>query len=228
MLSPAVTQHGVILGTAAYMSPEQARGQVVDKRADIWAFGVVLYEMLSGRTLFAGDTVSDTIAEVLKRDIDLSSIPPDTPHSLRRVIARCLERDPRRRLRDIGDASYELSAPEAPTAAAPPPARRASVVIAGLAAIAAAAAAAGLTWWLTRPAPRASRRRARRLRIAWRRRSPHDPAAAARDLAGRAIHGGNPRRLGDDERRHAASFRSTGLDARANQRKRVRRVLLAG
>jgi Tol biopolymer transport system component len=153
MLSPAVTQHGVILGTAAYMSPEQARGQAVDKRADIWAFGVVLYEMLSGRTLFAADTVSDTIAEVLKRNIDLSSIPPDTPHSLRRVIARCLERDPRRRLRDIAEASYELSAPEAPTAAVPPPARRASVAIAGLATIAAAAAAAGLTWWLMRPTP---------------------------------------------------------------------------
>src|SRR4029453_17051521 len=98
MLSPAAPQHGVILGTAAYMAPEQARGQIVDKRADIWAFGVVLYETLTGRTLFAADTVSDTIAEVLKRDIDLSVLPAETPASLRRVIARCLERDPRRRL----------------------------------------------------------------------------------------------------------------------------------
>ena len=154
MLSPAVTQQGVILGTAAYMSPEQARGQAVDKRADIWAFGVVLYEMLTARTLFAGDTVSDTIAEVLKRDIDLAALPAETPSSLRHVIARCLERDPRKRLRDIADAAYELSAAEAPVATqGSPPVRRVFGPFAALAAIVAAAAAAGITWWMTRPVP---------------------------------------------------------------------------
>ena len=108
MVSPAVTHQGVVLGTAAYMSPEQARGRPVDKRADIWAFGVVCFEMLTGRTLFAGDTVSDTIAEVLEREIDLSALPPGTPAAVRRVIERCLERDPRKRLRDVADAIPDL------------------------------------------------------------------------------------------------------------------------
>ena len=120
--SPAMTHAGVILGTAAYMSPEQARGKAVDKRADIWAFGVVIHEMLTGRRLFTGDTVSDTLAEVLKRDIDCDAIPVDTPSSLRRVIERCLQRDPKQRLRDIGDALSMLSGAES----AEPPTRVAS------------------------------------------------------------------------------------------------------
>ncbi|MFN2447905.1 MAG: protein kinase [Vicinamibacterales bacterium] len=153
MLSPAVTQHGVILGTAAYMAPEQARGQPVDKRADIWAFGVVLYEMLTGHTLFAGDTVSDTIAEVLKRDIDLSTLPAQTPVSPRRVIARCLERDPRQRLRDIADAAYELAAPDTPSASGSGPVRRSIVGVVVVAVGLAAALAATITWWAMRPAP---------------------------------------------------------------------------
>jgi Tol biopolymer transport system component len=105
-LSP--TGAGVILGTAGYMSPEQARGVVVDKRADIWAFGVVLYEMLTGRSTFAGETISDTLAAVLKTDPDWSALPPETPAAIRRVLRRCLERDRRRRLRDIGDALVEI------------------------------------------------------------------------------------------------------------------------
>jgi eukaryotic-like serine/threonine-protein kinase len=111
LTTPAMTGAGVILGTAAYMSPEQARGKPVDRRADIWAFGVVLYEMLTGRALFAGETVSDTMAEVLKRDIDLKALPPDTPPGVRRMLALCLQRDPRERLRDIGDAfiAFELT-----------------------------------------------------------------------------------------------------------------------
>ena len=100
---PTESRDGVILGTAAYMSPEQARGQTVDKRADVWAFGCVLYEMLTGRAAFAGDTVSDTIVRILERQPDWSALPADTPPALRRVLTRCLVKDARKRLRDIGD-----------------------------------------------------------------------------------------------------------------------------
>jgi eukaryotic-like serine/threonine-protein kinase len=102
------TQLGVILGTAAYMSPEQARGGAVDKRADIWAFGVVLFEMLSGRSLFASDTVSDTLAGVLKTEVDFSTLPETTPPALRQLLRRCLERSPKSRLHDIADARLVL------------------------------------------------------------------------------------------------------------------------
>ena len=114
-LSP--TRAGMILGTAGYMSPEQARGHVVDKRADIWAFGVVLYEMLTGRLTFAGETISDTLAAVLKTDPDWSALAPETPTAIRRLLRRCLVRDRRRRLRDIGDALVEIE--EARTEAPP-------------------------------------------------------------------------------------------------------------
>ena len=107
-LTARMTQPGIILGTAAYMSPEQARGLETDKRSDIWAFGVLLWEMLSGRKLFAGDTVSDVMASVLKTEIDLDALPEDTPVAVRRLLHRCLERDPNQRLRDIGDARLEL------------------------------------------------------------------------------------------------------------------------
>ncbi len=110
--SPTITGHhtraGVILGTAAYMSPEQARGKPVDKRADIWAFGCVLYEMLVGRRLFQGETVSDVLAAVLKTDPNWDLLPSNLPLSVRRVLRRCLERDPKQRIRDIGDARLEL------------------------------------------------------------------------------------------------------------------------
>lgn len=104
------TEMGVILGTAAYMSPEQARGKAVDKRTDIWAFGCVLFEMLTGRTAFGGETVTDMIAALLTRDPDWSQLPAQTPLSVRRLLERCLQRDPKRRLRDIGDAAIELDA----------------------------------------------------------------------------------------------------------------------
>ena len=107
-LTAAGTQLGVILGTAAYMAPEQARGGAVDKRADIWAFGVVLYEMLAGGSLFAGDTVTDTLAGVLKTEIDFSRLPASLPPELRRLLRRCLERNPKNRLHDIGDARLML------------------------------------------------------------------------------------------------------------------------
>ncbi len=112
-LSPTLTRHataaGVILGTAAYMSPEQARGQAVDRRADIWAFGVVLWEMLTGRQLYQGETVSDVLASVLKEKPDLDALPADTPANVRRVVTRCLEKDPRQRLQWVGDARIELA-----------------------------------------------------------------------------------------------------------------------
>ena len=100
----------MILGTAAYMSPEQAKGQNVDRRADIWAFGVVLHEMLTGARLFASDTVAETLAGVLKSDIDLEAVPAEVPPGLRRLLDRCLERNPRQRLRDIGEARISLEA----------------------------------------------------------------------------------------------------------------------
>ncbi len=110
--SPTMARHmteaGVILGTAAYMSPEQARGKTVDKRADIWAFGVVLFEMLTGRRLFDGETVSDTLAAVLTREPDFAALPPLTPFGVRRTLKRCLNRDPKKRLRDIGDVHLDL------------------------------------------------------------------------------------------------------------------------
>ena len=102
------TSNGVVLGTTAFMSPEQARGLSVDKRTDIWAFGCILYQMLTSRQAFAGATVSDTIAAVLEREPDWSALPTGTPASIRRLLRHCLEKDMRRRLRDIGDARIEL------------------------------------------------------------------------------------------------------------------------
>jgi serine/threonine-protein kinase len=106
--SPAMTRMGVILGTAAYMSPEQARGKPVDKRADIWAFGCVLHEMLSGRRLFAADEVSDTLAFVLTREPDWNTLPADTPAAIRRLLRRCLAKDRSNRLPDIGAARLDI------------------------------------------------------------------------------------------------------------------------
>ncbi len=104
----ARTQMGVILGTAAYMSPEQAKGRPVDRRADVWAFGVVLYEMLAGRRAFDGDDVSDVLASVLKSEPDWNALPADVPAPVRRLLRRCLEKDPRKRLRDIGEGMLQL------------------------------------------------------------------------------------------------------------------------
>ena len=107
--SPALmTGVGVILGTAAYMSPEQARGRAVDRRTDVWAFGCVLFEMMTGRMVFPGATVSDTIAAILERSPDWTALPPATPPAVRHVLARCLEKDPKRRWRDVGDVRIEL------------------------------------------------------------------------------------------------------------------------
>jgi eukaryotic-like serine/threonine-protein kinase len=107
-VAPSGTMAGVVLGTAAYMSPEQARGRAVDRRADVWAFGVLLWEMLTGRTLFVGDTLTDVIAGVVTREPDLDALPADTPAAVRRLVGRCLRKDPRTRLPDIGAARLEL------------------------------------------------------------------------------------------------------------------------
>ena len=110
LTSPA-TQAGVILGTAAYMAPEQATGRAVDKRADIWAFGCVLYEMLAGRRPFAGDSTTELLASVTRDEPDWNGLPAATPERLRYLITRCLEKDPKRRLRDIGEARLILESP---------------------------------------------------------------------------------------------------------------------
>jgi serine/threonine protein kinase/Tol biopolymer transport system component len=137
-LTARATAAGMILGTAAYMAPEQARGKPVDKRADIWAFGVVLFEMLSGKRLFEGETVSDVLAAVLKTEPDWGALPSTTPPAVVHLVRRCLERDPKLRLRDIGDARLELGeasrpepdrarseeGPQAAQAISAPPARR--------------------------------------------------------------------------------------------------------
>jgi len=129
-LTARATQLGTILGTAAYMAPEQAKGKAVDRRADIWAFGVVLFEMLAGQRAFKGDDVSDVLAAVLRQEIDWNALPAGTPVNVRRVLARCLERDPKLRLRDIGDVWIGMDAAEAPApvAAAPLPAPKASAL----------------------------------------------------------------------------------------------------
>jgi hypothetical protein len=111
-LAAAATQMGVVLGTAAYMAPEQARGRPVDKRADIWAFGAVLYEMLTGRLAFAGETPSDCMIAILTTEPDWSKLPVATPAHILDLLRRCLTKDPRTRLRDIGDARFELERAE--------------------------------------------------------------------------------------------------------------------
>ncbi len=170
MNSPTIslqgTQLGIVLGTAAYMAPEQAKGRTVDRRADIWAFGVVLYEMLSGRRLFDGDDVPETIAALLRQPIEWSALPAATPATLRHLLVRCLERDPRKRLRDIGEARIALESPsltlvgdgglhEFPGAAAKPrrPLWKRVAPLAALAVIAASIAA--LAAWYLKPTPTA-------------------------------------------------------------------------
>ncbi len=108
LMTVEATSEGMVVGTAAYMSPEQARGQTVDKRTDIWAFGCVLFEMLAGSRPFGGDTVSDTIASILTRDPNWTLLPATTPANVSRLLGRCLEKDAKRRWRDIGDARIEL------------------------------------------------------------------------------------------------------------------------
>ena len=148
--TPAMTHAGVILGTAAYMSPEQARGKPVDKRTDVWAFGCGWYEMVTGKRVFNGDETTDVLAAVLRQDIDWTMLPEPTPTRLRWVVQRCLERDPKRRLRDIGDVRLLLEAlaeepPERASSQAPPVRKWSKTTVA----MAAGALVAGLlTGWV--------------------------------------------------------------------------------
>ena len=152
--SPAVmTRMGVILGTAAYMAPEQARGKGADRRSDLWAFGVVLYEMLTGRMAFDGETVTDVLAAIVTKEPDWTALPDSTPPAIRRLLHRCLVRDPRRRLGDAGEARYQieeaLSAPASTPQSAPvvPAARRNLFGALPWIAAAVCAALAGFAWW---------------------------------------------------------------------------------
>ena len=159
-LTAAATQMGVIMGTAAYMSPEQARGKPVDKRADIWAFGVVLFEMLTGQRAFEGEDVSLTLASVMKSDVDATRLPYDLPANVRTVLRRCLEKDPSQRVRDIGDVRLAMegafmSAGRRPSTDANARSvqvwqRPVPLVLAGLALLAIGGVA---MWGLMRPAP---------------------------------------------------------------------------
>ncbi len=155
--SPA-TGIGTILGTAAYMSPEQARGRPVDRRADIWAFGVVLFELITRHRVFDGETVSDTLAAVLRQEIPWERLPADTPPQFRRLLERCLERDPHQRLRDAGDARLEIEEllgrrPEPVSAIKhDKPSTGRGRVLERAAWVLLALAAAGGGWWLARPA----------------------------------------------------------------------------
>ena len=183
-MSPTLTQHataaGVILGTAAYMSPEQAAGISADRRADIWAFGVVLWEMLTGHKLFEGETVSHVLAAVLKDEVDLDELPPETPPYLEKLIGRCLRKKPKQRLQAIGDARIVLTDGEdaeivGTTESAPVSGRsRLAWIAAGVSAVAAV---------IRRAAPR------RRLRDDPR-RAGVDPGAAGDGLPPRAIQPG--------------------------------------
>jgi hypothetical protein len=133
----AGTEVGIVLGTAAYMSPEQARGKPVDRRADVWAFGCVLYEMLTARLAFGGETVTDVVGAIMRAEPDWNALPPDTPASVRRLLARCLQKDPQRRLRDMSDARFDLedSAPAAAPASVRERSARRDAVIALVAAV---------------------------------------------------------------------------------------------
>jgi Tol biopolymer transport system component len=132
------TRKGIIIGTAAYMSPEQARGLTVDKRTDIWAFGCLLFEMLTGRAAFAGETVTDTLAAILDREPDWMGLPATAPPAAGRLLRLCLDKDPRHRLRDIGDARVELEWPAAEPQRPSRPAYRAVALMLTLLILAAA------------------------------------------------------------------------------------------
>jgi len=190
-MTAAATQAGVILGTAAYMSPEQSRGQEVDRRTDVWAFGSVLYEMLTGRGVFHRGTASDSIARILEREPDWEALPPDTPRGIRRLLRRCLEKDARRRLHDIADARIEIEEAiagggtgewtEAP-GAQPVGEKRSRVAwaVAGLV-LGVVAAALFVSWWM--PPETANPRSPRRLTVSLPPEAPVYPEPANASVA---------------------------------------------
>ena len=156
-----MTGVGVLLGTAAYMSPEQARGKAVDKRSDIWAFGCVLYEMLTGKRAFAGDDVSETLAAVIKGEPDWTLLPATTHSAVRRLLRRCLQKNPNERLHHISDARIEIQEaqattdPEATIVALPAPVlhRNRVASLLAVAALALVALAVPATLYVRRPVP---------------------------------------------------------------------------
>ncbi|HEX5045979.1 MAG TPA: protein kinase [Gammaproteobacteria bacterium] len=158
--TPTMTQLGMILGTAAYMSPEQARGKPVDKRTDVWAFGCVLYEMLTGKAAFGGEDVTETIGRVLEREADMRALPADVPSAVRQTLAVCLQKDAKKRVRDIGDVKLALAGAFEPrvggasrAAAEPRGWRRAALPAATFAGGAAAVVLAAWQWWAVPQAP---------------------------------------------------------------------------
>ena len=170
-LTAAGTVAGTILGTAIYLSPEQARGRVADKRTDIWAFGCVLYEMLTGRSAFGRETVPDSIAAILHQEPDWTQLPPDVPERVRNLLRRCLAKDPKRRLHDIADARIEIEDALAPGQAA------AGASPTGAASRASARTGAGLIPWLV--AALSTLAVVVIAAIAWKRGEAADPADAA-------------------------------------------------
>ncbi|HEY7410422.1 MAG TPA: protein kinase [Vicinamibacteria bacterium] len=171
------TLPGAILGTAPYMSPEQARGRDVDRRADIWSFGCLLYEMLTGVRAFAGENLSDVLAAVLRDEPDLGRLPSALPPSVRRLLERCLRKDPRRRVQDMGDVRLELQEPEAGApAASPRPSSRLPWAVAAAALVAAGVAGAALL--RARAGPPAVAARPRHLQL-----EPGGDVSVARDYA---------------------------------------------
>ena len=161
--TPAATAMGVILGTAAYMAPEQAKGRPADKRSDVWAFGCVLYEMLTGKRPFEGEDVSDTLANVLKIDPDWGALPREVPPAVRALLRRCVEKDRRKRIADISTALFVLDEATSLAAAGEGPARaghyvqdrvgRRIAIFTAAALVVGAAAAGTLVWLATRPTP---------------------------------------------------------------------------
>jgi serine/threonine-protein kinase len=161
--TPAMTQAGMILGTAAYMAPEQAKGRTVDRRADVWAFGAVLYEMLSGHRVFAGEDISDTLANVLKTEPDWNRLPAEVSPRVRLALRACLQKDPKQRLGDVQsvrlalDGAFESAVPQtAALAAAPPPRPLWKRAVPAIVAAVVAGAIVGATAWALRPSPPSS------------------------------------------------------------------------
>ena len=157
-LTARATQLGIVIGTAAYMAPEQAKGKPVDRRADIWAFGVILHEMLTGQRLYGGETAPETLAHVIASDPNMAALPASTPPRLRELIARCLVKDPKARLRDIGEARLALAdastaSPATAVVAPAAPSRGALVPWALAGAMLLAALAFAALWWRASAAP---------------------------------------------------------------------------
>jgi eukaryotic-like serine/threonine-protein kinase len=183
MASTHVT--GLVVGTPAYMSPEQARGERVDRQADIWAFGCVLYEMLAGRMVFAGKTLSDTLAAVLEHDPDWRALPPSTPAKLRDLLRRCLQKDPKRRLRDVGDAVNELvdlqNPPSSDAGIATARSQRTAILLVGASIL--SALVTGALLWAVRPESAAAPARSVRFTVGADGPEALEPSGLDRDLA---------------------------------------------